>query len=168
MVDAAQTRAREVRDIVEQAISAGTITQAEVFDTDYRQIPGSNPARFRTALMDWAHAHWRPLLDDAAESDSRVMAAACTDRNGYLPTHLSKHSRVPTGDVAHDTQYCRNGRIMLYAIDKMAKNSDAPYTMAVYRQEGDGKTYRVVRNVYVPLIINGRRWGDFELAYSFG
>ena len=29
----------------------------------------------------------------------------------------------------------------------------------------DGKTYEIVRNVYVPLVINGRRWGDFELAY---
>ena len=37
--------------------------------------------------------------------------------------------------------------------------------MAVYRQEGDGRTYEIVRNVYVPLVIDGRRWGDFELAY---
>lgn len=40
--------------------------------------------------------------------------------------------------------------------------------MAVYRQENDGKSYRVVRNVYVPMFINGRRWGDFEVAYTFG
>ena len=40
--------------------------------------------------------------------------------------------------------------------------------MAVYRQEGDGTSYKVVRNVYVPLTIGGRRWGDLELAYSFG
>ena len=38
---------------------------------------------------------------------------------------------------------------------------------AVYRQEGDGQQYRVVRNVYVPVYIKGRRWGDFEIAYSF-
>ena len=31
--------------------------------------------------------------------------------------------------------------------------------MAVYRHEGDGKTFKIVRNVYVPLRINGRRWG---------
>ncbi len=55
---------------------------------------------------------------------------------------------------------------MLYAIDKTAKTQTEPYMMAVYRQEGDGKNYLVVRNVYVPLVINGRRWGDFELAYS--
>ena len=37
--------------------------------------------------------------------------------------------------------------------------------MAVYRHEGDGETYNIVRNVYVPLRINGQRWGDFEIAY---
>ena len=89
-----------------------------------------------------------------------------SDTNGFLPTHVSEHSRPPTGDLAHDTQHCRNGRIMLYAIDKTAKTQTEPYMMAVYRQEGDGKNYLVVRNVYVPLVINGRRWGDFELAYS--
>ena len=39
--------------------------------------------------------------------------------------------------------------------------------MAVYRQEGDGRAYKVVRNVYLPLHFAGRRWGDLELAYSF-
>jgi methyl-accepting chemotaxis protein len=116
--------------------------------------------------MDWAHQHWRPMLDGFSGSDPRVMAAACTDVNGYLPTHLTEHSRNPTGDVQHDTKYCRNGRILFDELDRKAKVSQAPYMMAVYRQEGDGQEYRVVRNVYIPLIIDGRRWGDFELAYS--
>ncbi|RYG85126.1 MAG: chemotaxis protein, partial [Alphaproteobacteria bacterium] len=93
---------------------------------------------------------------------------ACTDNGGYLPTHLTQHSQQPTGELTHDTQFCRNGRILYDAIDKRAKESRAPYMMAVYRQEGDGKSYRVVRNVYVPMTINGRRWGDFEVAYTFG
>ena len=87
--------------------------------------------------------------------------------NGFLPTHVSDRSRSPTGDIVHDTTYCRNGRIMLEPIDRRAKKSRDGYMMAVYRQEGDGKNYVVVRNVYVPLVIKGRRWGDFELAYSF-
>jgi len=89
-----------------------------------------------------------------------------SDTNGFLPTHVTEHSRAPTGDLTHDTKHCRNGRIMLYTIDKKAKKQTDPYMMAVYRQEGDGRNYLVVRNVYVPLFINGRRWGDFELAYS--
>ena len=87
---------------------------------------------------------------------------------GFLPTHLSRFSRAPTGELAHDTRYCRNGRMIFDPIDQKAKDSAAPFMMAVYRQEGDGRSYRVVRNVYVPLVIDGRRWGDLELAYSLG
>ena len=167
MVQRAQENAREVERIAEEAIAAGSLTPDQLFDHDYREIEGSNPQRFRTKLMDWAHDNWRPLLDRAPEEIAPVMAAACTDMNGYLPTHLTKHSQEPTGDLAHDTRFCRNGRIILDAIDQKAKRSGDAYMMAVYRQEGDGKTYRVVRNVYVPVFVAGRRWGDFELAYSF-
>ncbi|WP_390551395.1 methyl-accepting chemotaxis protein [Qipengyuania sp. MTN3-11] len=167
MVEEAQNRAREACDAIEAAIAARALDASQIFDTAYEPIPGSNPERYRTKLTDWAHTHWRPLLDAAAAEIGPVMAAACTDRNGYLPTHLTKHSQAPTGDIAYDTQFCRNGRIIFAPVDRKAKASEAPYMMAVYRQEGDGKTYRVVRNVYIPLFVAGRRWGDFELAYSF-
>jgi len=87
--------------------------------------------------------------------------------HGFLPTHLTQPSQEPTGNLAHDTAFCRNGRIIFDGVDKKVKVSTAPYTMAVYRQEGDGEKYIVVRNVYVQLYINGERWGDYELAYSF-
>lgn len=166
MVDKAQGWAKEIATSIEAAIGSGEITTAQVFDTDYSEISGSNPKRYRTGLTDWAMKHWQPKLDSAKASHEAIIAVACTDLNGYLPTHLSEMSREPTGDIAHDTKYCRNGRIMLYPIDRKAKASKAPYMMAVYRQEDDGTKYRVVRNVYVPVYINGRRWGDFEIAYS--
>ena len=168
MVELAQRHAREVETMAVEAIAKGELTEAQVFDRAYRLIEGSNPQRFRTSFTDWAHANWRFKLDAVAASDPRIMAAACTDQQGWLPTHLTKHSQAPTGDVTQDTQFCRNGRLMFYAIDQRAKKSTAPFMMAVYRQEGDGRTYRVVRNVYVPMYINGRRWGDFEVAYTFG
>lgn len=167
MVAQAQAMMQELTAHTEAALASGAITMAALFDTDYVPVPGTNPQLFRTRLTDWAHAEWRPFLDRAKVGDPRVLAAACTDMNGFLPTHLTERSRTPTGDINHDTQFCRNGRIMLEAIDRKAKVSSAPYMMAVYRQEGDGDSYVVVRNVYVPLVIGGRRWGDFELAYSF-
>lgn len=168
MVELAQRHAREVEKLVEAAIAKGEISESQPFDQAYRLIEGSNPQRFRTSFTDWAHANWRFKLDAVASSDPRIMAAACTDQQGYLPTHLTRHSQAPTGDVSHDTQFCRNGRILFDPIDQRAKKSQAPYMMAVYRQENDGKSYRVVRNVYVPIFIAGRRWGDFEVAYTFG
>lgn len=166
MVARAQELAKQVTAHTETAIASGAVSIGDLFDTDYRPVAGSNPPRFCTRLSDWAHREWRLFLDAAKTSDPRVLAAACTDMSGFLPTHLTERSRAPTGDLAHDTQYCRNGRIMLETIDRKAKASRAPYMMAVYRQEGDGQTYQVVRNVFIPLMIGGRRWGDFELAYS--
>jgi methyl-accepting chemotaxis protein len=167
MVEQAQAFASELTEFTEQAIADSKVDKAALFDRSYQEIPGSNPPRFNTSGTAWAHEHWRPFLDKAEASDPRFLAAACTDVNGFLPTHLSARSQEPTGDLAHDTAFCRNGRIIFDGVDRKAKVSTAPYTMAVYRQEGDGKKYIVVRNVYVPLYINGERWGDYELAYSF-
>ena len=167
MVERGQAMAREAAEMVEKAIAAGEISAAQVFDQDYQSIEGSNPPRFRTSFTEWADRVWQPLLDRGKQSDDNILAAACTDTKGCLPTHNSEMSKQPTGDVTHDTKYCRNGRIIFDPLDKKAKASAAPYMMAVYRQEGDGKQYQVVRNVYIPMFINGRRWGDFELAYSF-
>ena len=168
MVERAQAAAREIAELTEGALKAGELAESALFDRDYQYIPGSDPKRFANRLMPWANRCWRPVYDRIVASDVQIMAVACTDMNGHLPAHLSEFSRDPTGDRAHDTKHCRNGRIILDAIDRKAKESRAPYMMAVYRQEGDGRSYKVVRNVYVPLEIAGRRWGDLELAYSFG
>lgn len=165
MVDTAQAHAREILEITQKAVESGEVSMGALFDTDYDEIAGSDPKRYRTRLTGWADRVWRPLLDRYTDADPRVAAVACTDMNGFLPTHLSKHSQQPTGDLAHDTEFCRNGRIILDAIDARAKRSSDDYMMAVYRREADGDGYMVVRNVYVPLIIEGKRWGDLEMAY---
>lgn len=166
MVARAQELARELSEFTAEALASGELREEWLFDHDYQPIEGSNPQRFGTRLTDWADRNWRPILDAAKNGDPRVRAAACTDVNGFLPTHITEMSRAPTGDLAHDTKYCRNGRILFDAQDKKAKVSEAPYMMAVYRQEGDGRNYVVVRNVYVPIRVAGRRWGDFEIAYE--
>jgi methyl-accepting chemotaxis protein len=85
--------------------------------------------------------------------------------NGFMPSHISKRSQEPTGDLEHDTQYCRNGRIIMDSSDKAALESDASYRMSVFRQEGKAGDYYVVRSVYVPIVVDGKRWGDLKLAY---
>ena len=152
--------------IAERALAAGDLTTDQLFDADYVPVPGSNPPLFRTTLSDWADANWRPLFDRLVGERSDVIMSSASDMNGFLPTHISDCSRRPTGDIAHDTAHCRNGRILLSDVDRQAKRSNAPFFMAAYRQEGDGTNYVTVRNVYMPVVIHGRRWGDVELAYQ--
>jgi len=167
MVERASAARDEVANLVLAALADGTLTEAQLFDDSYVEVPGTNPQLYRNRFCDWADANWRPVLDRIKASDPNIIATVCDDRNGFLPTHLSDRSRKPTGRYEHDLQYCRNGRIIYNAIDKRIKNSDAPFSMAVYRYEGDGKEYRVVRLASVPIVINGRRWGDYEISYAF-
>ncbi len=166
MVEKAQGVAKRILGLTEQAIESGELTMDQLFDQNYKEVPGTDPQLFRTAFSDWADANWRPINDTLYDEPGAVIMCSQADMNGFLPTHITAWSRKPTGELAHDTKYCRNGRKIMEAIDHKAKASNAPYMMAIYRQEGDGQTYRIVRNVYIPLVINGRRWGDFEMAYE--
>ena len=165
-VELAKAEAQKVIELTEAAIANRSLKTDALFDTDMQPVSGSNPPRFTTKLTEWAERNWQPVIESVkAQNPSAIMSVVCTSRKGFLPIHLKEFSRAPTGDVAHDTKYCRNGRILLDGIDLVAKASEQDYMMAVYRHEGDGKTYKIVRNVYVPLCINGQRWGDFEIAY---
>jgi methyl-accepting chemotaxis protein len=166
-VERAKEVAAKVREVAEKAISDGTLNEEMLYDQNYREVPGTNPKLHRTSLSDWADQNWRPIFDDIVAEGGVIRMCSSNDMNGFLPTHTTERSRKPIGEIEHDTKYCRNGRIILDGQDIAAKKSTDSYMMAVYRQEGNGKKYEVVRNVYVPLFINGRRWGDFELAYSF-
>lgn len=165
-VDLAMEEARAIVEVTEAAIANGSLSVEDLFDTDYRPVAGSNPPRFTTGLTRWAERQWQPIIEAMkARRPDKILSCVPTSREGFLPIHLREFSRTPTGDLAHDTKYCRNGRILMGGIDDVAKASEQDYMMAVYRHEGDGKTYKTVRNVYVPIRINGRRWGDAEIAY---
>lgn len=165
-VERAQQEAEKIVAMTEAAISNGVLEADALFDTNMVPIAGSNPPRFTTRLTSWAERNWQPMLEAVKQSNpDEILSVVCTSREGFLPIHLKEFSRVPTGDIAHDTKYCRNGRVLFEGIDLVAKASEHDYMMAVYRHEGDGRNYKVVRNVYVPLRINGQRWGDLELAY---
>jgi methyl-accepting chemotaxis protein len=165
-VELAQHEAKRVIELTEAAISNGGLTIDDLFDSDLKQIMGSNPPRFTSKLTAWAERNWQPVLESVKQTDpDRILSVVCTSRKGFLPVHLKEYSRQPTGDIAHDTKYCRNGRVLFEGVDLIAKASEQDYMMAVYRHEGDGKNYKIVRNVYVPLRINGQRWGDLEVAY---
>lgn len=165
MVEKALAASHEITQLIEVALANNALTEECLFDRAYHQIFQSNPPRYSNRFTGFADKCLRPILDRVYGSDPRIETVVVSDVNGYLPTHLSDRSRAPTGDIVHDTAYCRNGRILLEGVDLVAKQSTADYMMAVYRHEGKDGRYDVVRNIYAPLVLAGRRWGDFELAY---
>ncbi|NUT00671.1 MAG: chemotaxis protein [Sphingomonas sp.] len=160
----AQETMRSIQAALERGIDAGEISMEDVFDREYRLIEGSNPEQYDNRLCAFADRYVRPILDRVKAGDERLIGSAITDVNGYLPTHLTERSHTPGPDPLWNDAHCRNKRIMMDDTTAAAILSEKPAMLATYRMEL-GEKFIPVKNVFVPLWVKGRRWGNYELAY---
>jgi methyl-accepting chemotaxis protein len=163
-IEYAQAAAREIRDSIEAGIERGEVTADDVFDTDYVEMPGTNPVQFEVRFCAFADAHVRPVLDRLMAEEPRLIATALTDINGYLPTHISERSQPQSDDPEWNADHCRNRRNFVDDITRRAIASEKDAMLSTYSMEFSGG-HLPVKNVFVPLWVKGRRWGNFELAY---
>ncbi|WP_310467371.1 methyl-accepting chemotaxis protein [Sphingomonas sp.] len=164
MIVMAQDAMRAITEVVERGLTRGDITMEAVFDRDYVPIAGTNPVQYENRFCDFADAHVRPILDRFRHKEPRVIGSAITNCDGFLPTHLSERCLNPGEDPVWNDANCRNRRIFMDEQTRAAIVSEKPAMLMTYRMELGDETIPV-KNVYVPLHFNGRRWGNFELAY---
>jgi methyl-accepting chemotaxis protein len=160
----AQECSAAIAAAIEQAIDSGECTLEDVFDRDYKPIEGTNPLQYQVRFCEYADKYVQPILDRNKASDNRIIGSAIGDMNGYLPTHLTERCHPQGPDPVWNDAHCRNKRILIDDTTRNALMSEKPATLATYRMEL-GDKYIPVKNVFVPLWIKGRRWGNFELAY---
>ncbi|MEZ5821134.1 MAG: methyl-accepting chemotaxis protein [Bradyrhizobium sp.] len=157
---------RELTRIFESGISSGAIAMDDLFDTDYVEIPGTNPVQYRTRFLDWAERAL-PTLQEAFLAKDKTMAfCAMIDRNGYLPVHNRIYSQPQKpGDVAFNTANCRNRRIFNDPAGLAAGRNTRAYLIQTYaRDMGNGNTV-MMREIDVPVRVRGKHWGGFRTAY---
>jgi methyl-accepting chemotaxis protein len=153
--------------IFEGAVASGAISIGDMFDTDYVEIPGTNPVQHRTRILDWADRALPPFQEAFLAKDPRMVFCVMIDRNGYLPVHnkIYSHPQRP-GDVAWNTANSRNRRIFNDAAGLAAGRNLRAYLIQSYaRDMGGGKTV-MMREIDVPVRVNGRHWGGFRTAYK--
>ena len=166
LIEAAVAVGRELTLLVEGAIRRGEIAIDDVFDTDYRLIPGTNPEQHSTRFCDFADRHIRPILDRVTRDVERSIGCVVSDINGYLPTHLTLRSQPQGADPEWNNTWSRNRRQMgLDDCMRRALASTAPAMLNCYRMKLGHNEFLPLKNVFVPLWFEGRRWGNYELAY---
>jgi methyl-accepting chemotaxis protein len=161
----AQQATRELQNAIEAGVDRGEVSLEAVFDTQYVPMAGTNPQQFETRFCTFADMHVRPLLDRLMQERPRLIACALTDINGYLPTHISERSQPQGPDPKWNAEYCRNRRNFIDDVTRRAIASEKEAMLATYSMDFGQGRYLPVKNVFVPLFVKGRRWGNFELAY---
>jgi len=153
--------------IFEDAVRSGSISIDDMFDENYVEIAGTNPLQHRTKILDWADRALPPFQEAFLAKDPRMVFCAMIDRNGYLPVHnkIYSHPQRP-GDVAWNTANSRNRRIFNDPAGLAAGRNLRSYLIQSYaRDMGNGNTI-MMREIDVPVRVNGRHWGGFRTAYK--
>jgi methyl-accepting chemotaxis protein len=153
--------------IFEDAVASGAISIDDMFDADYVEIPDTNPLQHRTRILDWSDRALPPFQEAFLAKDPRMAFCVMIDRNGYLPVHNKIYSHPQRrGDVAWNTANSRNRRIFNDAAGLAAGRNVRSYLIQSYaRDMGNGKTV-MMREIDVPIRVNGRHWGGFRTAYK--
>lgn len=165
------TRAMEAGDaitkIFESAVARGDITLEDLFDENYVKIEGTDPVQHRTRFLHWADKALPEFQESFLATDARLAFSVAIDRNGYLPVHNRIYSQPQRkGDTAWNTANSRNRRIFNDTAGLAAGRNTRSYLIQSYaRDMGNGKTV-MMREIDVPIRVNGRHWGGFRTAYK--
>jgi methyl-accepting chemotaxis protein len=153
--------------IFENAIASGAISIDDMFDTNYVEIPGSNPVQYRTRILDWADRALPEFQEAFLAKDPRTVFCAMIDRNGYLPVHNKIYSHPQrANDVTWNTANSRNRRIFNDKAGLAAGQNTRSYLIQSYaRDMGNGRTI-MMREIDVPVRVQGRHWGGLRTAYK--
>jgi methyl-accepting chemotaxis protein len=165
-IDLAREGAAEVSEIVRRALELRELTMADLFDANYRAIPGTDPVQFDNGFAGFADLRIRPVLDYRTAQDRAIVGCCLVDMNGYLPTHITARSeKQRPGERKRNLEFSRNRQIFMDTQTRRALDDDGEFFVYAYRQDlGDGR-FRALRSVLVPLVFEGRKWGLYEVGY---
>jgi methyl-accepting chemotaxis protein len=151
--------AESVSRIMEEALDNSALSLTDVFDVQYKEIPGTNPPKYHTRYDAYLDKAILKLQDEFLE-DASVLYAVSIDINGYLPTHNTRYQQPLTGDEIKDLSGNRTKRIY---------RDDAAARAAVNRNKGFVQTYedevgQIIVEVSSPIFVKGRHWGGFRMG----
>jgi methyl-accepting chemotaxis protein len=165
-IDAVRKAAASVGARFEAAVAAGEISAADLFDRDYRPVPGSNPAQLMTRFTLFTDRVLPPIQEPLLAIDARVVFGAAVDSNGYLPTHNLKFSKPQGADPVWNAANCRNRRLFNDRTGLAAGRSTAPFLLQTYRRDMGGGQFVLMKDASAPIYVQGRHWGGFRMGYK--
>lgn len=151
-----------IMELLAKALESGELTRAELFDRNYRPVPGTSPQKYRTAYDSYTDRHMQGTLDSYLAADDQVVFAVVVDTNGYLPTHNSKYSLQLTGDHELDRFNNRTKRMFDDTVGLAAARNLSEVLVQAYVRDTGEKMW----DISAPIHLDGEHWGAFRVGYS--
>ena len=152
--------------VFENGVTGGAISADDMFDTNYVEIDGTNPVQYRNRILSWAERALPDFQEKFLAENPNLAFCACLDRNGYLPVHnkVYSHPQRP-GDIAWNTANSRNRRIFNDPEGLAASRNLRSYLLQSYARDMGGGKSIMLKEISVPIRVNGRHWGCFRTVW---
>lgn len=150
-------------DTMKQALTELMDDGIDIFKRDYTPITGSKMNRHEVSWGDAFRNKLQSTIDrwHHEEGIKGVLYWLPTDDRGYLPINKTETSKPETGDLKVDMVYSRNKLFSVaskFDLDNI--NSCKHVGMGSFVIPGG----QVVISLFIPIDINGRRWGTLGLG----
>ncbi len=122
------------------------------------------PPTFGTFFDDYTDNVIRPIEDATLLKNKRIIFVVLVDQNGYLPSHNSKYSHEPTGDLEKDLKLNRSKRIFTDRTGYLAAQNTQELLLQTYQRD----TGELMADLSVPVRISGKHWGAIRIGYLRG
>jgi methyl-accepting chemotaxis protein len=148
-------------DVFAESVARGNISEAALFDRTYHPIQKTNPEKYTTAFDAFTDRVLPAIQESILEEMPHVTYAGAVDNNGYFPTHNRKFSQPLTGDYDVDLVHNRTKRIFNDRTGSRCGLSTKSFLLQTYKRD----TGEVMRDLSVPIYVNGKHWGGFRMGY---
>ena len=145
----------------EEAIQAGQISAADLFDKNYQPIPNTNPPKHSTRFDQFTDKVLPDIQEAVLQRQPGFAYAGAVDTNGYFPTHNKRYSQPLTGDYQTDLINNRTKRIFNDRTGSRCGSNTREMLLQTYKRD----TGEVMHDLSVPIMVNGQHWGGFRVGY---
>lgn len=153
-----------IQNAMTQGLEGGRISIENLFDTDYKIIPGTNPRQVRTKNLEFLEGVLPVIIEPVLLHNSSISFCVAVDFNGYLPVHNAKFSKPQGSDPVWNAVNSRNRRVFDDNTGLLAARNKKPFLTQTYpRDMGDGK-FEFMMDISAPIMIQGRHWGATRMA----
>ncbi|NJL08871.1 MAG: PilZ domain-containing protein, partial [Methylacidiphilales bacterium] len=165
----ARTMAEEIQTAFEAAVADGRATIEALLDNAVSPVPGADPPQFTARAQDVLEAILPPIQERYLSSDPSLAFAITCDRNAFVAVHNKVYSQAQRpGERDWNIANCRNKRYFDDRTGLAAARNTRPYLLQVYaRDMGGGKTV-MIKEIDVPIRIQGKHWGSVRHGYKMG
>lgn len=166
-IEAVMEAGKQITERLENGVRSGALSMADLFDENYQRIPGTNPEQFMTKFTAYCDKVLPDVLENLLTLSPKVVFGVATDRKGYIPTHNRKFSKPQGSDPVWNQANSRNRRFFVGRTEWAAINNRKSFLLQTYRRDMGGGNFAVMKDLSVPLFVNGKHWGALRVGYQF-